>query len=107
MVIRLLVQVTVNDADTTYVGVLALLDHDTIADDQVVLIGIDHQGRTCRQPDRVLIMHKQRILSTVLPGVLVGARGETRTRTSFRTTDFKSVASTSSATRARAERIGG
>ena len=30
----------------------------------------------------------------------LGARGETRTRTTFRSTDFKSVASTSSATRA-------
>ena len=33
---------------------------------------------------------------------LSGARGETRTRTSLRTTDFKSVASTNSATRAAA-----
>ena len=30
----------------------------------------------------------------------IGARGETRTRTSLRKTDFKSVASTNSATRA-------
>ncbi len=41
MMIRLLVQVTVNAADTTHVGVLALLDHDTIADDKVILIGIN------------------------------------------------------------------
>ncbi len=32
--------------------------------------------------------------------VFIGARGETRTLTSFRKTDFKSVASTNSATRA-------
>ncbi len=41
MVNGLLVQVTVDAADPPHVGVLTLLDHDTIADDKVDLIGID------------------------------------------------------------------
>jgi hypothetical protein len=55
MVIGMLVQVTVDTADPPHVGVLTLLDHDTIANNQVILIGIDNQGRACRQPDCVLI----------------------------------------------------
>ena len=55
MVLGLLVQVTVDAADTPHVGVLTLLDYDTIADDQIVLIGIDNQRRACHQPDCVLV----------------------------------------------------
>ena len=40
------------------------------------------------------------ILFVTQPIGFIGAQGGTRTHTSFRTTDFKSVASTSSATRA-------
>ncbi len=62
MVIGLLIYVTVDAADPPHVSVLTLLDHDTIANNQIILIGIDNQGRTCRQLHCVLI---QRTLSMV------------------------------------------
>ena len=49
MVSGFLVLVAVDAADTPYVGVLALFDHDTIADNQVVLIGIDTLNRALLQ----------------------------------------------------------
>ena len=55
MVFGFLVHMTVDAADTPNVGVLSLLDNDTITDDKVVLIRIDNHVSTVHQVNRVLI----------------------------------------------------
>ena len=83
---------TVYDPDSgkTYKCKLKLIDHNTL--EIRGYIGISLLGRSetwTRRADQDSAEQDA-----------VGARGGTRTHTSFRTTDFKSVASTSSATRA-------
>ena len=78
------------DSGKTYKCKLKLIDHNTL--EIRGYIGISLLGRSetwTRRTDQDSAEQDA-----------VGARGGTRTHTSFRTTDFKSVASTSSATRA-------
>ena len=53
-----------------------------------------------KTPSLIFIKRSKKKFITILSTTYLGARGRTRTGTSFRTTDFKSVASTNSATRA-------